>query len=446
TYYWRVDEINAAPDYTIFKGPIWSFTVEPYSYPLAVAAATASSSQPNMGPENTINGSGLDANDQHNTNLTSMWMTPGGKPAWIQYEFDKVYKLDEMWVWNSNQAIESFLGFGAKTVVIEYSIDGETWTALEGVPEFAKATGMPTYTANTVVDFNGVLAKFVKLTIEANWGGLAQTGLSEVRFFYVPLHAFNPQPVVGATGVSVEARLDWRPGREAVSHRVFLGTDSSAVAAGTAASETLGGHGYAPAGLLLDTRYYWRVDEIGDPGTYAGDVWDFTTEAYAVVDDFEGYTDDVEAETTIWHAWIDGVTDGASGSQVGYTESPFAERTVVHAGSQAMPLFYNNTSFAFSEAKRTFDSPQDWTAHGVGKLTIYFAGAEGNAGQLYARINNAKIAYAGDPADLAKTDWHAWDIDLSAAGNVGSVRTLTIGVEGSGATGTLYIDDIRLSP
>jgi hypothetical protein len=30
TYYWRVDEVNAAPDYTIFKGEVWSFTTLPY--------------------------------------------------------------------------------------------------------------------------------------------------------------------------------------------------------------------------------------------------------------------------------------------------------------------------------------------------------------------------------------------------------------------------------
>ncbi len=446
TYYWRVDEVNAAPDSTIFKGPVWSFTVEPYAYPLTGVTATASSFQPGMGPENTINGSGLDINDQHGTNLAAMWMTPGGMPAWIQYEFDQVRKLDEMWVWNSNQAIESFLGFGAKTVVIEYSADGGTWSTLEGVPEFAKASGTATYTANTVVDFHGVLAKFVKLTIQANWGGLAQTGLSEVRFFHAPLQAFQPQPAAGATNVSVEARLDWRPGREATSHTVFLGADADAVAAGTATWETRSGHGYSPAGLLLNTQYYWKVDEIGDAGTYAGEVWDFTTEAYAVVDDFEGYTDDVEAKTTIWHAWVDGVTDEASGSQVGYDQSPFAERTVVHDGFQAMPLLYSNKDFAFSEAKRTFGSPQDWTAHGIKTLTIHFAGAEGNAGQLYVKINSVKIAYAGDAADLAKTDWQIWTIDLSTAGNVSSVRTLTIGVEGAGATGTLYIDDIRLAP
>ena len=63
--------------------------------------------------------------------------------------------------------IEAFIGFGAKNVTIEYSTDGATWTTLEGVPEFARATGSATYTANTTVDFGGVMAKFVKLTINA---------------------------------------------------------------------------------------------------------------------------------------------------------------------------------------------------------------------------------------------------------------------------------------
>ena len=109
--------------------------------------ATASSAQAGMGPENTINGSGLNAADQHSVDLKQMWLSTGTQPNWIQYEFDKAYKLHELWVWNSNQLIEAFVGFGAKNVTVEYSLDGSTWTALAGVPEFARATArapMPT--------------------------------------------------------------------------------------------------------------------------------------------------------------------------------------------------------------------------------------------------------------------------------------------------------------
>ncbi|HOV78326.1 MAG TPA: hypothetical protein PLS24_09865, partial [Sedimentisphaerales bacterium] len=44
TYYWRVDEVNATSA-KVTKGDIWSFTVEPFSYPITKVVATASSSQ-----------------------------------------------------------------------------------------------------------------------------------------------------------------------------------------------------------------------------------------------------------------------------------------------------------------------------------------------------------------------------------------------------------------
>jgi hypothetical protein len=116
-----------------------------------------------------------------------MWLSTNAKPYWIQFEFEKIYALHELWVWNSNQVIEPILGFGAKTVKTEYSTDGAVWAALEGVPEFARAPGQAGYVHNTVVSLGGVSAKYVKLTIEANWGGVSpSTGLSEVRFFYIP--------------------------------------------------------------------------------------------------------------------------------------------------------------------------------------------------------------------------------------------------------------------
>ena len=129
TYYWRVDEVNAAPDDTVFTGDIWSFTVEPLAIPIEAITATASGANPGMGPEKTIDGSGLDELDQHFSVATNMWLTLT-HGSWIQYEFDRAYKLHEMLVWNSNQAVEAFIGFGVKEMTIEHSIDGETWNRL----------------------------------------------------------------------------------------------------------------------------------------------------------------------------------------------------------------------------------------------------------------------------------------------------------------------------
>ena len=161
------------------------------------------SSGADNGPEKTIDGSGLDATDQHSTEPKHMWLSAAGpKPAWIQYEFDRLYKLDRMLVWNSNQTIEAMFGFGAKNVKVEYSTDGTMWTAL-GDFVFAQATGAPTYAGDTPVDFAGAVAKYVKLTINSNWGGLVQAVRPERSPLPpVPMRARQPEPATGATGVA----------------------------------------------------------------------------------------------------------------------------------------------------------------------------------------------------------------------------------------------------
>ncbi len=370
TYYWRVDFVGSGPAPTIYKGAVLDFTTA--AYPIKNLSATASSAQPSMGPEKTIDGSGLDQNDGHSTNGTDMWLSTGAQPNWIQYQFDKVYSVRELWVWNSNQAIEPALGFGARTVKIEYSTDGSKWTQLDNVPEFARAPGQPGYVHNTTVSFGGISAQYVKLTIEKNWGGtVPQTGLSEVRFFYIPVQAAAPQPANNATGVQVDITLNWLPGRGAGSHKVFFGTDPNAVANGTATAKTVTADTFDPGALNYGTKYYWRVDEV-NAVTYPGDVWSFTTQEFAVVDDFESYTD--EEGQRIYQTWIDGETN-KTGSQVGYLQSPFAEQTVIHGGKQSMPMEYNNIKTPFySEATRTFAPVQNWTANGADTLTLWFRG------------------------------------------------------------------------
>ena len=95
---------------------------------LLIRSRTSSPERPvpraGTGPDRTVDGSGLDKNDGHSTDPKAMWQSTTVGPHWIQYEFDKVYTLHELWVWNSNQTIEPILGFGARTVKVEYSIDG----------------------------------------------------------------------------------------------------------------------------------------------------------------------------------------------------------------------------------------------------------------------------------------------------------------------------------
>lgn len=279
TYYWRVDGIGAEPDFQVFKGNVWSFTVEPYAYTLGKAAIKATASSVNnatMGPEKTIDGSGLSAADEHSTAETDMWLSKNGElTPWIQYEFDKVYSLNEMLVWNSNQAMESVVGYGLLNVEVQYSEDGQTWATLDTV-DFAQAPGEAGYKANTTVDFDGVPAKFVKLVVNSNWGGfLPQYGLSEVRFTYIPVTATTPSPASGTVELTGPVTLSWRPGREVVSHEVFMGTNP----ADLPLVATVDAPTYV-AEVELDKTYYWQVVEVNEAAAtarWASPVWMFKT-------------------------------------------------------------------------------------------------------------------------------------------------------------------------
>jgi hypothetical protein len=213
--------------------------------------------------------------------------------------------------------------------------------------------------------------------------------------------------------------------------------------------------------LEPDTAYYWRVDEADAQGnTSTGPLWTFTTGAFLLVDDFEGYTDDDAADEAIWQSWIDGFGVPENGSQVGNLLPPYAEQTTVHGGSQSMPLSYTNEGgVTNSEATLTLTTPRDWTQAGVAELSVWYRGASGNAADpVYMAVSNS----AGVPAIVAQDDpeaatvrsWTQWRIPLQGFADQGinltNVDKIGIGLGTKagiavvGGTGTMYIDDIRL--
>jgi len=465
TYYWRVDEVNAPPDSTVFRGDVWSFTTEPVAYPVdgANIAATASSSMSDSsGPQRTIDGSGLNDSDLHSTSVDDMWLSNffGPQPTWIQFQFDRVCKLREMWVWNQNQPIENAIGYGFKDVSIEYSADGIGYTPLGNGTEFARAPGTPGYAHNTTVDLAGAAAKYVRLTVNSNWGGIVnQYGLSEVRFLSIPVLAREPSPASGATDVDVEVTLSWRAGREVARHDVYLSTDEQAVIDGTAHAVTVTSPSYASSFDLAST-YYWRVDEVNDaetPSTWQGGVWSLSTQEYLVVDDFESYNDieaGKEGSNLVYETWTDGFGTTTNGSTIGYTEAfqPSMETSIIYDGKQSVPLSYNNSTASLSEitaSAANLQAGQDWAKHGIKGLTLRFLGDPGNVlQQLYVKINGTKVTYDGSAENLKLKAWQMWYIDLAPFGvNLSNVTTLTIGFERIGTLGgqgLILLDGIRL--
>jgi hypothetical protein len=404
TCYWRVDEIGGEPDFAVTTGNVWSFTVEPYAHTIGKASITATASSSNsdtMGPEKTIDDSGLSADGQHSVVETDMWLSSatGDQPTWIMYAFDKVYSLNDMKVWNSNQALEPIIGYGAKDVTVEYGVDPNALTKLDDV-EFAQATGDASYTANTVVDFQGVPAKYVKLTINSNWGGVfPQFGLSEVQFSRFPVIASYPNPASGATGIGTSVTMSWRPGRKAAEHEVYLSYNQDAVVNSTAlAGKTTQPTFTSP--VELNRTYYWKVTEVNeaeDPAAWEGDVWNFKTVQYLTV----------------------------------YNFKDTADRTL-----------------KFDSDRGFKPAVTDWTAGGAKTLVIWFTPNTGNApGQVAIRIGGKGYRFYTNMPRLTKGFRYQWNIDLAGLAaqgiNLKEVGGFTLGVLSEGS-GSIVINDIRL--
>jgi len=261
--------------------------------------------------------------------------------------------------------------------------------------------------------------------------------------------------------------LSWAPGVYAASHQVYFGTDKEAVRnADTSSPEykgagDLGAESYEPEKLQWNTTYYWRIDEANNANPdspWTGNVWNFTTANFLIVDDFESYNDLDPADpesNRIFNAWIDGYGIPTNGSLVGYDNSPFAEQTIVHGGSQSMPLFYDN-SVGYSEATLTLTYSRDWTENGVNTLTIWFRGNSDNAAEtVYVALNGNAIVTNDNPDAAQITNWTEWNIDLQAFAdqgvNLANVNTISLGLGNknnpvAGGSGTMYFDDIRLYP
>ena len=449
TYYWRVDEANSVSGWD--RGEVWRFSVEPVGYPLVgeqIRATASGVDSPLINPNNVTNGAGLDENDQHSRSDTDMWLSGDSEPneAWIQFAFDRPYKLLQMRVWNHNSHLEGLVGFGIKEALIEYSLDGSDWQSW-GITELARASDTPT----TEVGFHDVMAQYVRMTALSNWGGIfRQYGLSEVRFMVTPVRPRDLNPAEGDTEVDLAVVLNWRGGREAALHEVSLGTDPNELALVAAVTGSpYGQYDTAAVGLQLGQTYFWQIREVNEaesPTTHLGQVLRFTTVESLGIDDMERYEDAEFKE--IWATWADGFTETSNGGLVGNGGSGAPETDIVYGGRQSLPLHYDNRTTSYSETTVQIADlaiGSNWTRLGAQTLALYFHGSLGNTGRLYVKVNGIKQVYEGDPDALAQAIWQPFLVDVTLPSMTpDNVRTLTIGVENAGSSGVVYIDDIRL--
>ncbi len=332
TYYWRIDEVNDVDPNSPWKGATWSFSIPPKKAYDPVPADGAT------------------------------FVDPDTKLSWTN-------------------------GFGAK---LHHVYLGNNAADVEaGTPDTYKGpVGDATYNPGQLK-----MAKTYYWRVDEF--DAIETHKGDVWSFTTEGAVANPEPSNGAVDIKQTPILSWSPAVYADSHQVYFGTDEEAVRnADTGSPEykgikALGSESYDTGKLQWDTTYYWRVDGVNDlnpDSPWVGSIWSFTTANFLIVDDFEGYDAD---DNQIWYAWHDGLGYGVvgtdpyypgngSGSAVGDESTPsYTEETIVHGGSQAMPLFYDNNKqgfFNYSEAELALTDSRDWTENGVNRLTIWFRG------------------------------------------------------------------------
>jgi hypothetical protein len=403
TYYWRVDEVNDTHPESPWKGNIWSFMIPPKKA---------------YGPS-PVDGAEL--------------VDPNVRLSWE-------------------------IGFGSK---LHYMYFGDNFDEVNNATG-AAPLGFTTYSPGPLKLAKTYYWRVDEFDIIATYKG-------EVWSFTTEGAVGSPNPANGALDVKQTQILIWTPGVYAASHQVYFGTNKEAVRnADTSSPEykgagNLGAESYDPGKLQWNTIYYWRIDEINNANPdspWIGPVWSFTTANFLVVDDFEDY--DI-GNNEIWWSWKDGLGYAAHGNEPAYpgngtgsmvgdeSTGSYCEETIVHGGSQSVPLFYDNSVLRYSEAQKTLTYPLDWTENGVNTLTIWFIGDSANAAEtMYVVLNGTSGVDNPNPNAAQVEDWTEWTISLQEFNvNLTNVNTITLGFGNrsnpvAGGAGMMYFDDIRL--
>jgi len=311
TYYWQVDEVEADGT-TVHVGGIWSFTTGLSN----VRTDTAITNDNDDGEDHIayVDADGVEKPDdgsesRGSTDLEMPWdgskyQVVGlrftdmpilqGTPiteAYVQFVADNEnldggpvnliisgLLLPDTKSLGSN---ENFSERGPKTIAEVAWTDIAEWTS--GQATDASRTPDISSIIQEIVDQEGWSAgNAIMLFIrddETNPSADNRSALSMRSVLHVPVSnafASQPSPANGAENVAIDADLSWWPGLDAVSHRVFMWTDTppqTIPLLDDTTQVTLD-----PGQLERGTTYYWQADAIIDLyNVSTGDIWSFTT-------------------------------------------------------------------------------------------------------------------------------------------------------------------------
>ncbi|MHC4739510.1 MAG: LamG-like jellyroll fold domain-containing protein [Planctomycetota bacterium] len=299
TYYWRIDEINAAGTTT---GNLWSFTTE---------AAPQTPGQPtNPSPADSATNVEVDADLSWTagTGSTSSDVyfgtsSPGSfqgnqtetsfDPGTMANDTTYYWRIDEInadgtttgnvWSFTTivaapSQATNPGPADSATDVDINTDL---SWTAGSGSTSsdvYFGTTSPGAFQSNqTATTFEpGTMANnttYYWRIDEINAGGTTTGNVwTFTTIIAAPSQATNPSPADSATDVDIDADLSWTAGSDSTSSDVYFGTTSPGTFQANQTATT-----FETGTMANDTTYYWRIDEINAAGTTTGNVWSFTT-------------------------------------------------------------------------------------------------------------------------------------------------------------------------
>ena len=102
-----------------------------------------------------------------------------GNSHWILYEFTDHHYIDTSYIWNANRTGES--GEGVKDVIIDYSLNGSTWTEL-GSYTFDQAPESDTYDGILGPNFQSQYIKKILITVVSTHNGGSCASIAEIQF------------------------------------------------------------------------------------------------------------------------------------------------------------------------------------------------------------------------------------------------------------------------
>jgi hypothetical protein len=385
TYYWRVDEFDG---FETHKGAIWTFTTA------GPGGGVRADYYKGMNFETFI----LTRTDPQ---INFNWGDPGGPDPSVGDD-----NFSVRWTGEVEAAFTETYTFYPKTDDgVRLWVDGQllvdNWVDRSATENSGKIDLIAGNTYSLVMEYyeNGGGA-----VAELRWSSpRTPKQLIPQAALALPVKASSPTPRSGSVDVKQTIVLSWGAGQDAASHEVYFGTDEEAVRNATQASpefkgtKALGNETYNPGKLEWDTTYYWRIDEINpaNPDSpWVGNIWSFTTANYLVIDNFESYN---AGENQIWFSWHDGLGYGTLGTDPYFagngtgaaigdeTTASFTEETIVHGGSQSMPLVYDNNKQGYSKYSETemiLTDVRDWTEGDVANLTLWFRGRPGSVGSF----------------------------------------------------------------